>query len=109
MLPKRGLSSCAIRALLVYTLALSPLAGCANKGGMFSSTVDPNDACGAQHAAFVDSKNYYLDETVKGALIGGFGGAALGALRAKVTGGNVGEGAAVGAGAGRPGRADPEG
>jgi outer membrane lipoprotein SlyB len=100
MLPERGLSSSAIRALLVYTLALSPLAGCASKGGMFSSPVDPNDACGVQHSAFLESKNYYLDETVKGALIGGFGGAALGALRAKMTGGNVGEGAAVGAGAG---------
>jgi len=81
-------------------LALSPLAGCANNGGMFSSKADPNDACGVQHAAFAESKNYYLDETVKGAVAGAFGGAAIGALRAKIIGGNVGEGAAVGAGAG---------
>jgi uncharacterized protein YraI/outer membrane lipoprotein SlyB len=90
----------ATRLLLSASIALSGIAGCASGGGSIFSSVDSSDACGKEHAAFADSKSFYLERTAEGALLGALGGAALGALTAKATGKNVGAGAAIGAGVG---------
>jgi uncharacterized protein YgiM (DUF1202 family) len=89
----------AARALLAVSVALGGMSGCAGGGGMFSS-VDPSDACGKEHAAFAESKSFYLERTAEGALLGALGGAALGALTAKAAGRNAGAGALIGAGVG---------
>jgi hypothetical protein len=85
-----------LRLVLCASIALVPM-GC-ETGGM--SGIDRSDACGAEHADFVNAKGYYSEAIVKGAIGGALGGAALGALGAAVTGGNVGKGAAIGAGTG---------
>jgi outer membrane lipoprotein SlyB len=85
--------------LLVFSLAASDLAGCA-AGGLGSSKVDTSDACGVQHRDFYDSKNYYENKALAGAVEGAVGGAILGGLLAAATGGNVARGAAIGAGTG---------
>ncbi len=100
MAANRHRASTALRLVLVSSLIVGDLAGCANGGGMFSSKVDPNDACGVQHRDFADSQNYYMSAAAQGALTGAVGGAAIGALFAAATGGNVARGAAIGAGSG---------
>jgi outer membrane lipoprotein SlyB len=90
----------ATRLLLSASLAMSGIGGCATGGGSLFSSVDASDACGKEHAAFADSKSFYLERTAEGAILGALGGAALGALTAKATGQNVGAGAAIGAGVG---------
>ncbi len=90
----------AIHAVLTCGLVIAGTTSCQNGGTIFSSGADASDACGREHAAFADSKSFYLQQVAQGALLGTLGGAALGALAASTSGGNVGKGAAVGAGAG---------
>src|SRR5690349_10918214 len=89
-----------VRVVASASLILAGANACTNGGNVFSSGVDPSDACGAEHSAFADSKSFYLQEVAQGALFGALGGAALGALTAATTGGNAGQGALIGAGAG---------
>jgi hypothetical protein len=90
----------AFRLALTGSLILAGTTSCQNGGNMFSGGIDASDACGREHAAFAESKSFYLQEVAQGALLGTLGGAALGALAASASGGNVGKGAAIGAGAG---------
>jgi outer membrane lipoprotein SlyB len=96
---RRGARS-AIRLVLTCGLVIAGTTSCQNGGTIFSSGVDTSDACGREHAAFADSKSFYLQQVAQGALLGTLGGAALGALAASASGGNVGKGAAIGAGTG---------
>jgi outer membrane lipoprotein SlyB len=96
----RSARNTAIRVVVSAGLIVAGANACTNGGNIFSSGVDPNDSCGAEHAAFADSKSFYLQEVAQGALFGAFSGAALGALTAATTGGDAGQGALIGAGAG---------
>jgi uncharacterized protein YgiM (DUF1202 family) len=90
----------ALRVVVSAALIVAGTDACTNGGNIFSAGADPSDSCGAEHAAFTDSKSFYLQEVAQGALFGALGGAALGALTAASTGGNAGTGALIGAGAG---------
>src|SRR5258708_16807988 len=90
----------ALHLALTCGLMIAGTTSCQNGGTIFSSGADASDACGREHAAFADSKSFYLQQVAQGALLGTLGGAALGALAASTSGGNVGKGAAVGARAG---------
>lgn len=90
----------ALHLALTCGLMIAGTTSCQNGGTIFSSGADASDACGREHAAFADSKSFYLQQVAQGALLGTLGGAALGALAASASGGNVGKGAAIGAGAG---------
>ena len=92
-------ASLSLRLMVVGSLALTDLGGCAT-GNLFASSVDPNDACGVQRRDFYDSRNYWMSSAASGAVEGAFTGAAAGALWAWATGQNVGRGAAIGAGTG---------
>lgn len=61
--------------------------------------VDPADSCGTQRAAFAESKSFFTERIVEGAVVGGLIGAAGGAAIGALTGG-AGTGALIGAGAG---------
>lgn len=95
--PRSQRARAALHVALAGSLIVSGLNGCAAGGNIFSSAADPNDACGHEHAAFADSKSYYLQEVAQGALLG----AGLGAIIGGLTGG--GRGAAIGAGVGAVG------
>jgi uncharacterized protein YcfJ len=72
------------------------LMGCAGD----PNGIDKSDACGVEHAKFVESKDYYFHEVAKDVVFGALGGAALGALTAGITGNDVRTGALTGAAAG---------
>jgi len=98
---QRRVTNVVVRLTVAGSLALGGPIGCANTGGnIFATAADANDVCGKQHAAFADSKSFYLQEVAQGALFGALGGAALGALGAAATGGNAGTGALIGGGSG---------
>ena len=90
----------AFRLALSCTLIIAGTAACQSGGTMFSGGADASDACGREHVAFAESKSFYLQQVAQGALLGTLGGAALGALAASASHGDVGKGAAIGAGAG---------
>jgi SH3-like domain-containing protein/outer membrane lipoprotein SlyB len=96
----RGIGSVAVRILVAGSLAAGGPIGCQPGQNLFATQADANDACGTQHAAFADSKSFYLQEVAQGAIIGAIGGAAIGALGAAATGGSAGKGALIGGGAG---------
>ena len=90
----------AFRLALSCSLVIAGTAACQNGGTMFSGRADASDACGREHVTFAESKSFYLQQVAQGALLGTLGGAALGALAASASHGDVGRGAAIGAGAG---------
>jgi SH3 domain-containing protein len=90
----------ALHLVLIGGLVIAGTTSCQNGGTLFSRGADASDACGHEHAVFADSKSFYLEQVAQGALLGTLGGAALGALAASASHGNVGKGAAIGAGAG---------
>jgi Bacterial SH3 domain len=90
----------ALRLALSCSLVIAGTTACQNGGTMFSGGADASDACGREHVAFAESKSFYLQQVAQGALLGTLGGAALGALAASASHGDVGKGAAIGAGAG---------
>jgi len=90
----------ASRLALSWSLVIAGTAACQNGGTMFSGSADASDACGREHVAFAESKSFYLQQVAQGALLGTLGGAVLGALAASASHGDVGKGAAIGAGAG---------
>jgi hypothetical protein len=93
--------STAIRLVLAGSLVISSVASCSTGGStVFSTSADPSDPCGREHAAFADSKSFYFEQVAQGAMLGALVGAALGAVAAAAAGGNAGKGAAIGAGAG---------
>jgi len=61
--------------------------------------VDPNDPCAPQRAEFAESKSFFTERIVEGAVMGGLIGAAGGAAIGAMTGGAA-TGAMIGAGAG---------
>jgi hypothetical protein len=97
---RRG-ASAVIRLVLAGSLLIVGTASCSNGGTIFSSSADPADVCGREHAAFADSQSFYFQQVAQGAVFGALGGAALGALAAAgQSHGDVAKGAAIGAGAG---------
>ncbi|HEX6841936.1 MAG TPA: SH3 domain-containing protein [Stellaceae bacterium] len=90
----------AFRLALCCSLVVAGTSACQNGGTMFSGSADASDACGREHVAFAESKSFYLQQVAQGALLGTLGGAVLGALAASASHGDVGKGAAIGAGAG---------
>ena len=90
----------AVGLALSCSLVIAGTAACQSGGTMFSGGADASDACGREHVAFAESKSFYLQQVAQGALLGTLGGAALGALAASASHGDVGKGAAIGAGAG---------
>src|SRR6185312_9046289 len=75
----------AFRLALSCTLIIAGTAACQNGGTMFSGGVDASDACGREHAAFAESKSFYLEQVAQGALLG-----TLGAGAGLVAGGTAG-------------------
>jgi len=102
----------AIASVAMLGLASLSLGGCAAGaiGGltplgdmimkeMRDLKVDPNDPCSIQRAEFAESKNFFTERIVEGAVMGGLIGAAGGAAIGAMTGGAA-TGAMIGAGAG---------
>jgi outer membrane lipoprotein SlyB len=83
-----------VSAIAACSLALS---GCSTMSG---GSVDKDDVCAPQKAAFANSESHYGISVLKGALVGGLVGAGTGALVGALSGGNVGKSAAIGAGTG---------
>jgi hypothetical protein len=90
----------AFRLALSCSLVIAGTAACQNGGTIFTGGADASDACGREHVAFAESKSFYLQQVAQGALLGTLGGAALGAIAASASHGDIGKGAAIGAGAG---------
>jgi hypothetical protein len=97
-MPRHFGSRRAAAALMVFSLAASPLAGCAPGQGNIALGVDASDPCGQQRADFSQSKTYFTDQIVAGATTGGVLGAVGGALIGGASGGS--RGALIGALAG---------
>lgn len=87
----------AVAFLVAIGFATSLLSGCAGQGAA-QLPVDPSDPCGQDRAALAQSRTYFTDQIVTGAVTGGAIGAIGGALIGAATGG--GRGAAIGALAG---------
>jgi len=89
----------AAAALIALGFATAQLGGCTNVGGgNVELAVDPGDPCGQYRAQFAQSKTFFTDQIVSGAVTGGAVGAVGGALIGGLTGG--GRGALIGALAG---------
>jgi hypothetical protein len=89
----------AAAAFIALGFATGQLAGCTNVGGgNVELAVDPGDPCGQYRAQFAQSKTFFTDQIVSGAVTGGAVGALGGALIGGLTGG--GRGALIGALAG---------
>jgi hypothetical protein len=86
----------AFRVILSAGIVVAGASGCGGGGTIFGPRVDTADSCGKEHADFVDSKSFYIEQIGQGVLLGAVGGAAIGALTAAATGGNAGKGALIG-------------
>ncbi len=92
----------ALAALLALLFAAGGVAGCASHAGNIELAVDPSDPCGPQRAALSESRTYFQDQIIAGAIQGGATGAIGGALIGGLTGGGSGalRGALAGGAAG---------
>src|SRR5260370_40668640 len=63
----------ALHLALTCGLMIAGPTSCQNGGTIFSSGADASDACGREHAAFADSKSFYLQQVAQGALLGTLG------------------------------------
>jgi hypothetical protein len=81
--------------LITLSIGFVLLTGCSTLG-MYKA--DKNDVCYTQRVDLLDSRSYYAKSVVAGVIGGAIAGAATGALFAAIGGGNVGQGAAIGAG-----------
>ena len=89
----------AAAVLIALGFAAGELTGCTNVGGgNVELAADPSDPCNQYRVQFAQSKTFFTDQIVSGALTGGAIGAAGGALIGGASGG--GRGALIGALAG---------
>jgi hypothetical protein len=92
----------AAAALLALGFSAGDLGGCASHSGNIALAIDPSDPCGQLRNDLSQSRTYFTDQIVTGAVTGGALGAIGGALIGGATGGGRGAlaGALVGGAAG---------
>jgi hypothetical protein len=93
-----------LSAVLAFSMTAASVSGCAQVGQLQESVasgignltgdkdklpIDPADVCKDQREEFAKSQSWFTDQIVSGALLGGAGGAALGAAGSAIATGKV--------------------